>query len=107
MGWVYTMLIVMVAWVFFRSPDFSTAWICIEKMFNMAQFNEGVHWISLRAIILLPVLILFHAISATRWGHLVDLPADRWYTPVILILLIYLVILFQPTGFTPFIYFQF
>lgn len=107
LGWFYTMLVVIVAWVFFRSPSFESAWICLQKMFIPSHFNEGFHWISLRAVILLPVLAAFHAVSATRWSRLVELPADRWYTPVILFLLIYLVLLFQPQEFTPFIYFQF
>jgi alginate O-acetyltransferase complex protein AlgI len=76
-------------------------------MFDVASFGRGVHWISVRAVLCLPVIGAFHALSGTRWAGVVELPAHRWYTPVILFTMIYLVLLYHPTQFTPFIYFQF
>ena len=107
LGWVMTMMIVMIGWVFFRAPSFNSAWICLDRMFDFVHFSEGVHWIPTRAILCLPVLFAFHAISVTRWSHYVELQPKRWSTPIILFLLIYMVLLFGPSGFTPFIYFQF
>ncbi|MBN2021467.1 MAG: MBOAT family protein [Pirellulales bacterium] len=107
LGWAYTMLVVTVAWVFFRAQSFGDAWTCVREMFDVVHFGEGVHWISTRAAICLPVIVVTHAISATRWKHLPELPADRWYTPAILFFLIWLVLLFRPEAFTPFVYFQF
>jgi len=107
MGWLSTMMVVMIGWVFFRSHSFGDAVTCLYKMFNFMSFNEGVHWISFRAVLLLPVVFFFQALSVTSLKRLVELPAGRWYTPVALFILIYLVLLFQPKDFTPFVYFQF
>lgn len=107
LGWAMTMMIVMVGWVFFRAPSFECAWLCLSRMFDFAHFSEGFHWISLRAILCLPILFAFHILSVTRWSHYVDLQPKRWSTPIILFFLIYLVLLFRPSGFTPFVYFQF
>lgn len=38
---------------------------------------------------------------------MVELPSDRLYSAVILFTLIWLVLVFRPQGFTPFVYFQF
>jgi len=107
LGWAHTMLIVVVGWVFFRSQSFQAAWTCLTKMFDVVHFNEGVHWIALQFLVCVPVLAFTHAISVTRWKNLLALRANRWYTPVILFALVWLVLLFQPKEFAPFIYFQF
>ena len=107
LGWSSTMLVVIIGWVFFRSDSIESAFQCVLRMFSFYDFSEGVHWIPLQATICLPTLILFHAISITKWKERVLLRPESWFTPIILFLLVYLVLLFRSTSFEPFIYFQF
>lgn len=104
-GWIVTMLIVLVGWVFFRAGSFEQAWIILKKMFIL---GAGVHWIHpfvLAAVLAVAIqhLLMFWP-KRPAW---IDLPVTHWITPAALVLLFGLSILFYPTGFTPFIYFQF
>ncbi len=107
LGWLATMLIVITGWVFFRAPDFQTAQLCLMRMWDFSSFNQGVHWISFRAVICLPVLAAFHLISVTRFSQWTELKPNHWITPAILFFLIYLVLIYQPEKFMPFVYFRF
>ncbi|MEL7499320.1 MAG: MBOAT family O-acyltransferase [Planctomycetota bacterium] len=106
-GWAYMMLVVVIAFVFFRAESFGQAIIIIKHMFDPTTFFTGTHWVPLRAVLCLMFIAATHAISMTRFRHVVELKPDRWYTPVLLFTMIYLVLIFQPTSFKPFIYFQF
>jgi alginate O-acetyltransferase complex protein AlgI len=106
LGWTATMLVVLVAWVFFRSASggFPQAFSLLERMF--VDFR-GVSWFPPFAVFALVLMSLSHALHATRWAHLRELPVTKWYTPALLFLMLWLVIVFPASGFTPFIYFQF
>lgn len=106
-GWMYMMLVVVVAFVFFRAETYAQALTILQHMFDSRTFFEGTHWVPVRALLCLAFIAITHLISITRFRDVVELKADRWYTPVILFTLIYLVLVFQPTIFKPFIYFQF
>jgi alginate O-acetyltransferase complex protein AlgI len=103
-SWALTMLIVLVGWVFFRAPSFAQAVIVLRQMFIPLQ---GCAWYYSFALGIIPLFILMHGIHITRWGQLKELPADRWYGVASLFILLFLVVLFFPRGFQPFIYFQF
>ncbi len=106
-GWLYTMLVVIFAWVFFRSQTFADAWGIFSKMLYVPVWNENVLWISARAVIILPLLVVIHYIGGSQYRKWFQLPADKWYTPFILFTLIWIMILFRARGFHPFVYFQF
>ena len=105
-GWMATMFVVLVAWVFFRSTagGFPQALCLLEKMF--VDFR-GVSWRPPFAIFALVLMAMSHALQATRFAHWRDLPVTKWHTPALLFLMLWLVIVFPASGFTPFIYFQF
>lgn len=105
-GWVMTMLVVTVAWVFFRSGHggFGEALRILDRMF---VHPDGVSWYHPFSIFALTLMVLAHALHAAGLGRWRTLPATRWYTPVALFLLLWLVIVFSTPGFQPFIYFQF
>jgi alginate O-acetyltransferase complex protein AlgI len=103
-GWFVTMLVVCIAWVFFRSSTFSQALLMLRQMF-MPQGGYG--WYYPFAIGIIIYMIISHGISATRFDVLKQMPADKWYTPVTLFSLLYIAIIFYPGKFQPFIYFQF
>ncbi len=106
-GWARTMLVVVFTWVFFRAQDFSQATAILAKMLGLASSNADISWISIRAVIILPLLALIHWMRGGRYHHLVDLPPGKWYTAFILFTMVWLVILFRARGFHPFVYFQF
>lgn len=105
LGWSSTMLTVMIGWVFFRASSFEQAGIILKKMFIL---GEGVHWIHPFTLAAIGAVAIQHMLvfwkGRPSW---VDFPVGHWLTPAALLLLLGLTILFYPTGFTPFIYFQF
>jgi alginate O-acetyltransferase complex protein AlgI len=105
-GWMITMLVVLTAWVFFRSAQggFPQALCVLDRMFVDWR---GVSWHPPFAIFALILMGASHALQATRWAHWRDLPIAAWHTPAVLFLMLWLVIVFPASGFTPFIYFQF
>ena len=103
-GWFLTMLIVMISWVFFRSQTFEQARLMLRQMFVP---QGGYGWYYPFAIGIAVYMVIAHGIHRTKYSGLVDLPHDKWYTPAILFTLLYLVFVFYPEGFKPFIYFQF
>jgi len=52
-------------------------------------------------------LILEHGIWLTRYRSLLDLPSDRWTTPWLVGFALAALAIYTPTGFSPFVYFQF
>ena len=104
LGWTLTMLIVLVGWVFFRSPDAETA---LSILGRMASLSDGITWYHPFAIGILLFIAGYHALLAAGKGHWFDLKADTLRTPAILLTLIWLVIAYYPREFQPFIYFQF
>jgi alginate O-acetyltransferase complex protein AlgI len=104
LGWTLTMLIVLVGWVFFRSPDAETA---LSILGRMASLSDGITWYHPFAIGILLFIAGYHALLAAGKGHWFDLKADTIRTPAILLTLIWLVIAYYPREFQPFIYFQF
>ena len=103
-GWVTTTVVVLVAWVFFRAAGFADAWSFLQTMF---LWQDGVRWIHPVAVTGLVLVAVIHLVHVSPWRHLRDSPPDRWYVPTGLFLLWWLVVVFRPRGFQPFLYFQF
>lgn len=103
LGWGYTMLVAVVGWVFFRAQSFEAAGTIIKRMFVP---SSGVTWLHPFVLAVLSATVMWHiaqAFSRTDWL----LEKKGWYTPALLFSLLWLVVIFYPKGFTPFIYFQF
>jgi alginate O-acetyltransferase complex protein AlgI len=104
LSWALTMVVVVVGWVFFRAAHFADAKIYLQGMFI---FHDGVTWIDpFLAFVILSTAIV-HLMQKMRWTNMHLLPVNAWYTPFLLLCLLWLVILFKPDSFTPFIYAQF
>jgi len=104
-GWALTMLVVMVGWVFFRSRTFGDVWTMLSRIGTLAH---GVTWLHPFALFAVGGLALHHcaAQSEVLRGRLA-LRHDTVWTPALLFSMLWLVIVFYPRGFQPFIYFQF
>jgi alginate O-acetyltransferase complex protein AlgI len=103
-GWLLTMLVVLLGWVVFRAETLADAGRLLAVMFTPAGTVTWLHPFALAALVLVGG---WHLVQASRWASLRDLPADTWYTPALLCLLWWLVLVFPPRSFSPFIYFQF
>jgi alginate O-acetyltransferase complex protein AlgI len=104
LGWAITMGIVMLGWVFFRSPDVNTALSIIGRM---AALSNGITWFHPFAIGVVFAVAAYHALLAAGRGTWFELKPGMIRTPVILFTLIWLVVAYYPREFQPFIYFQF
>lgn len=104
LGWATTLLIVMIAWVFFRSPDFDSAGGILTRMFTL---TDGVAWYHPFALGALAGMGAYHGLLALGWENRLRLEPDSIVAPAVLFTMIWLVIAYYPSGFQPFIYFQF
>lgn len=103
LNWFITLIFVTLGWVFFRSESVSQAILIIN---NLLLFNDGIAWYNSFVIFILLATgcYYFLVISKVQFVHL---PLNARYTPAVLFCLIWLVIVFSPRGFHPFMYFQF
>ncbi len=103
LGWGYTMFITVLGWVFFRAQGLAEAWVILEKLFVS---GGGISWLHPFVIAVIAATVVMHGVRATaRMDWLFE--KRSWYTPAILLSLLWLTVVFYPTRFTPFIYFQF
>ena len=102
----FTLLFVNIGWIFFRSENFKTAFIFIERIFS---FSPGYAFYNPFAISLAVLFILYHIIlfNNISFKNIFNLKKDRYLTPIILFTMIFLIIAYQPDSYNPFIYFQF
>jgi alginate O-acetyltransferase complex protein AlgI len=104
-GWLLTFVFVCTAWVFFRSPDFSTSWAVLQKMYFLTDFR-GVTWVTTGLIIGLPVLLLAdwatHSLRQGKQLRLASIPGLFVFVFVALGCFF-----LAPENPAPFIYFQF
>jgi alginate O-acetyltransferase complex protein AlgI len=106
-GWAVTFGAVMVSWVFFRAQSFQDAWVILGQMFAPAA---GMTWHPPFVLGALGAMALYHvllAVSEERWSLSNLLSEGRWWGPAVLLTLWWLILVYYPAEFDPFIYFQF
>jgi alginate O-acetyltransferase complex protein AlgI len=104
LSWLLTTLVVLIGWVIFRSDGLASSAVIIGKMFYPVS---GVAWYHPFAIFIIAATILIHVLKHYEMSLIYCLPLTRWYTPAMLFSMLWLVIIFYPREFNPFIYFQF
>lgn len=104
LGWLGTMLVVLMAWVLFRADGFATAVRCYQQMLFA---GDGITWLPPLAIAAMGMMFLEHAIWRTKLRRCMRLPMRDWYSPIATAVMIWCLILYAPQGFRPFVYFQF
>jgi alginate O-acetyltransferase complex protein AlgI len=111
---IYTLLVVLIGWVFFRAETLQEAWIYLQKMFwpsvnsvavnsylDFFHFNPRVMFFSLIAIIFcMPVYSYFDKFSDSTSFYIVR-------TIVLLLLFLLSLIYLGADSYNPFIYFRF
>ncbi len=103
-AWLSTMLVVLVGWVIFRSPNATTAWLVYQKM---GTLSSGIDWYPPLAVAALACLMAEHLAWRTRLRKAMRLPALAWYSPIATTIMIWALLIYAPQGFRPFVYFQF
>lgn len=103
-GWLSTMLVVLLGWVLFRATSLEQA---LQILASMMTGQAGVHWMPPLVLVVLLSMLVEHLVWATRWRRAMRLPIDQWYSPVATTLMIGALVLYAPRGFSPFVYFQF
>ena len=103
-SWTLTFLSVTLCWVFFRSSNVGEAMAILQKLFSFN--NAGVAWFHPFVIFILLSTFLFHLLSNLKLKF-ISLPIENKSTLTILFCLLWLVIVFYPEEFQPFVYFQF
>jgi alginate O-acetyltransferase complex protein AlgI len=99
-----TFSLVTAGWTLFRTAgasEFAALWG------QMIWPNAGYAWFPPLPLVALALLLIEHLVWSSRHRELLSLPADRWQTPWLVGLAIAALVLFAPTGFRPFVYFQF
>ncbi len=104
LGWFSTMLVVLISWVLFRSPAFADAFLMLKQMFAPVA---GISWIHPFALLCLGLMVITHICHALKKEKWLEAPMQAWYSPVVIFVMLWLVLLYHPVGFQPFIYFQF
>lgn len=99
-----TFAIVLIGWTVFRTAtidQFATLWT------QLLVPSPGLLWLPPLPLIALSLMVLEHLIWLSPHRHLLLLPRDRASTPWLVGFAIAALVLFSPSGFRPFVYFQF
>jgi alginate O-acetyltransferase complex protein AlgI len=103
LGWPFTLLFVMVCWVFFRAPSFDTASVMLQKLVFVE--GEGTHWPHVQSLCAVAIAIVAHL--AARLGRPLRFDFRKPMFVAILVFVLSIDLIYSPTVHSPFIYFQF
>lgn len=109
-AWSMTMFVVLMGWVLFRSPDFSSAvdvYTSLWLPWIGPDSGARILWLPPLTLLAIGLMLADHAVWATRWRRCMRLPWDAWYSPVATAIMLWSLALYAPKGFRPFVYFQF
>lgn len=108
--WAGVMLVVLMGWVLFRSPDWAMVLPIYERLwlpFLSRTDSPRILWLPPLTLLMLAIMFLEHAVWSTRLRRCMRLPADAWYSPAATAMMIWTLLLYAPRDFRPFVYFQF
>jgi alginate O-acetyltransferase complex protein AlgI len=103
LGWVFTFTIVTFGWIYFRSSSFAQA---TSIQTQLLSIKSGISWYPPFVVFIIIATGIIHVLKRME-VKLIDLPIESKYTPTVLFCLIWLVIIYYPKGFQPFVYAQF
>ena len=102
--WLLTMSVILAGWVLFRSDSLGTAMGVLQRMLS---FAEGIDWYPPLAIVALSCCFIEHVAWCTPLRRAMRLPIGAWYSPILTTVMIWALVLYAPSHFQPFVYFQF
>jgi alginate O-acetyltransferase complex protein AlgI len=104
LGWAVTFLAVLIGWVFFRAQNFETSLLILGRMFSLA---DGISWFYPLAVGIIAGMAVVHIVFVLNHEKRIKLPIDSIISPIILFTMLFILIVFHPNNFNPFIYFRF
>ncbi len=105
LAWFFTFIFVCLAWVFFRSTDFSISLFIIQKMFCLTN-SAGINWYATSLFVTIPALIISDYVGS-QLGKGFKLQLDTFKGLFVLFFVLFGLLLLSPQNPSPFIYFQF
>ncbi len=99
-----TLVAVLIGWTLFRTASLDEFAVLWKQLLSPVA---GLLWLPPLPLIALGLLILEHALWASPLREMLSLRPERWYTPWMVGFAIAALVLFAPTAFRPFVYFQF
>lgn len=115
-GNAYTMFMVMIGWVIFRSPDFLSAWRHLKMLFGLGPARASFLFFPPSYYLQNDVLFYLAAGVLFAWLPVERFEKDKFWTSspgvalrsaASLVLIAYSAIVLSGVGFNPFIYFRF
>ena len=105
---MFTFFLINVTWVFFRAPDFTSAWSMLTSMFTPVKNGTAV--LSTLSIIkigvIITLLVIFHWLMRNTKVLIVAEKMPWWLLGIIWAAMLILLVLSQESS-SAFIYFQF
>jgi len=105
-SWAGTFLFLLVTWVLFRAPDFTTAWTVLRRM-AFLDGAGGIRWFYVQGLVVLAAGVTLHLWSIRHEDRSPALDLRRPLAWPALAALLLALVLFAPAGRSPFIYLQF
>jgi alginate O-acetyltransferase complex protein AlgI len=116
LAWIYTLLIVMIGWVFFRIEHFDVAWQYVTVLFGYSSEKSlSIHaFLDASSIFYMVIAIVLAlrlgVLSDERWkswSQVNSMPLMLLAQTILLLIFIYSVALLTANSYNPFIYFRF
>lgn len=108
LGWMGTMAVVLLGWIFFRADSLQAAEMILFRMMELGgEQGTRLTWWPPLTLAALAVMVIEHLAWKTRLRPAMRLRADRWYSPVVTVILVWTLAVTAPVGYHPFVYFQF
>lgn len=111
LSWTYTLLIVLIGWVFFRITEFSTAWNYVIELFSFDTIGKSYNkYINNESLFFLIIGIAFSVFSWRFLFKIINLesPIVQFAkNNILLVLFFYCVLKLTNSSYNPFIYFNF
>ena len=101
---IVTYAFVCLTWVLFRADSFADSYTVISKILTGA---DGAHWIHISFYLIVPTFLIWQLIPDNHKIRTELFSAKRYHGFTACSALVLLIVLFAPTGLSPFIYFQF
>ncbi len=91
----------MFGWVFFRADSFAQAFGVLK---GMLICQSGVNWCNPFIVGTMLFVLLWHIPKALKMDKFMELPYNSIYSYTVLFTMVWMIIIFHPTEFTPFVY---
>lgn len=118
-NWLYTMLVILIGWVFFRSENINYAFKYIAEMFSFHSGEQNImYYLTMNSLIALPFGLLFAGFIQTRpfvTNTIAKIKSKKVASNIlfylesclVFVMLAICIIILANNTYNPFIYFQF